>query len=74
MRELAAGATVAETGVIGNVGTAVKYWWGAPSSIQRRRLGLRLDGRAVLRSGGVDLGVTGVRVAPAASADLMIGF
>ena len=56
MRELAAGATLAETGVIGNVGVAVKYWWGASSSVQRRRLGLRLDGRAVLRSGGVDLG------------------
>ena len=74
MRELAAGATLAETGVIGNVGAAMKYWWGASSSGQRRRLGLRLDGRAVLRSGGVDLGVSGVRLAPAASADLMIGF
>jgi hypothetical protein len=74
MRELVSGGTLAETGVIGNVGAAVKYWWGAPSSGQRRRLGLRLDGRAVLRSGGVDLGVSGVRLAPAASADLMIGF
>ena len=74
MREVVAGATLAETGVIGNVGAAVKYWWGASSSVQRRRLGLRLDGRAVLRSGGVDLGVSGVRLAPAASADLMIGF
>jgi hypothetical protein len=74
MRELAAGSTLADDGVIGNVGAAVKYWWGASSSAQRRRLGLRLDGRAVLRSGGVDLGASGVQVAPAASADLMIGF
>jgi hypothetical protein len=74
MRELAAGATLSETGVIGNVGAAMKYWWGASSSVQRRRLGLRLDGRAVLRSGGVDLGEGGVRLAPAASANLMIGF
>ena len=74
MRELTPGGTLAETGVIGNVGAAVKYWWGASSSIQGRRLGLRLDGRAVLRSGGVDLGAEGVHVAPAASADLMIGF
>jgi hypothetical protein len=74
MRELAGRATLAETGVIGNVGASVKYWWGASTSVQRRRLGLRLDGRAVLRSGGVDLGVDGVRLAPAASADLMIGF
>jgi hypothetical protein len=74
MRELAAGATLAQTGVIGNVGAAVKYWWGASSSVRRRRLGLRLDGRAVVRSDGIDLGESGVHVAPAASADLMIGF
>jgi hypothetical protein len=74
MRELAGDATLAENGVIGNLGAAVKYWWGPSSSIQRRRLGLRLDGRAVLRSGGVELGSSGVHVAPAASADLMIGF
>ena len=74
MRELAAGATLAGNGVVGNVGATVKYWWGASSSVSRRRLGLRLDGRAVLRSGGVDLGANGVQVAPAASADLMIGF
>ena len=74
MRELTAGSTLAESGVIGNVGAAVKYWWGASAAVPRRRLGLRLDGRAVLRSGGVDLGASGVQVAPAASADLMIGF
>jgi hypothetical protein len=74
MRELAAGSTLGGNGVIGNVGAAVKYWWGAASSVPRRRLGLRLDGRAVLRSGGVDLGSASVKVAPAASADLMIGF
>jgi hypothetical protein len=74
MRELAAGSTLADSGVIGNVGAAMKYWWGAASPSQRRRLGLRLDGRAVLRSGGIDLGAGGVQVAPAASADLMIGF
>ena len=74
MRELTGGATLAESGVIGNVGAAMKYWWGASTSAHRRRLGLRLDGRAVLRSGGVDLGVGGVRLAPAVSADLMIGF
>lgn len=74
MRELTAGSTAAESGVIGNVGAAMKYWWGTSSSVPRRRLGVRLDGRAVLRSGGVDLGASGVQVAPAASADLMIGF
>jgi hypothetical protein len=74
MRELAGGATLAETGVIGNVGAAVKYWWGTSSSAPRRQFGVRLDGRAVLRSGGVDLGDTGVGVAPAGSANLMIRF
>ena len=74
MRELAGGGTLAETGVIGNLGAAVKYWWGASSPVRRHQLGIRLDGRAVLRSGGVDLGVGGVRLAPAAAADLLIGF
>jgi hypothetical protein len=74
MRELAAGSTLAEDGIIGNVGAAMKYWWGASSPARRRRLGLRLDGRVILRSGGVDLGASGVQAAPAASADLMIGF
>jgi hypothetical protein len=74
MRELTPGATLAENGVIGNVGAAVKYWWGTSSSTRGRRLGLRLDGRAVLRAGGIDLGAEGVRVAPAAAADLMFGF
>ncbi len=32
MRELTGGATLAETGVIGNVGASVKYWWGASTS------------------------------------------
>jgi hypothetical protein len=68
-----AGSTLADNGVIGNAGAAVKYWWGDSSSVGRR-LGLRLDGRAVLRSGGVDVGAGSLQVAPAASADLMIGF
>ena len=74
MRELAGGSTLAENGAIGNIGASMKYWWGAPTSVSQRRLGLRLDGRMVLRSGGIDLGADGVHVAPAASADLMIGF
>jgi hypothetical protein len=74
MRELAGGSTLAGTGVIGSLGAAVKYWWGTSSSVQRRQVGMRLDGRAVLRSGGVDLGDSGVRLAPAGSAALMIRF
>lgn len=74
MRELVGGAALAVDGAVGNVGAGVKYWWGTSIPGRGRRLGLRVDGRAVLRWRGVDLGTRIVRVAPAASANLMIGF
>lgn len=74
MRELAAGAVLAADGAVGNAGAGVKYWWGTSIPGRGRRWGLRVDGRAVLRWRGVDLGTRTVRVAPAASANLMIRF
>jgi hypothetical protein len=74
MREVAGGAALAADGVIGNIGAGVKYWWGTQPPVGGHRLGVRVDGRAVLRWRGLSLGATAVRVAPAASADLLIGF
>jgi hypothetical protein len=74
MRELAAGAVLGAAGAVGNAGAGVKYWWGTSIPGRGRRWGLRVDGRAVLRWRGVDLGTRAVRVAPAASANLMIRF
>ena len=74
MREVAGSATFTDDGLIGNVGVGMKYWWSRSTPGQGRRWGVRLDGRAVLRARGVDLGAETVRVAPAAAADLLFGF
>jgi hypothetical protein len=73
MRELAGGGVLSEDGVIGSVGAGVKYWW-RQSTPGSGRWGVRLDGRAVLRSPGIDLGPNRIRVAPAASASVLFGF
>jgi hypothetical protein len=74
MRELAGDFTLMEDGVVGNAGAGVKYWWGADRANASRRLGLRVDGRAALRYGGIAVGSRVTRVAPAVSASLLIGF
>ena len=74
MRELAGAGTLMEDGVIGNVGGGVKYWWknGAPGRLSR--LGVRAEGRVVIRSNGITLGEQRTRVTPAASAGIFFGF
>jgi hypothetical protein len=78
MQELAQGSTLAERGIIGNVGAGVKYWWRVrpPVGPQGRghRLGLRLDGHVIVRSKGLPLGPGGLHVAPAVSSELVVGF
>ncbi len=74
MREVAGAATLAEDGIIGSAGAGVKSWWRRATPGGGRRWGVRLDGRAVFRARGVDLGADTVRVAPAAAADLLFGF
>jgi hypothetical protein len=74
MREVAGAATFSDDGLIGSVGAGVKYWWRRSTPGGGRRWGVRLDGRAVLRARGVDLGAETIRVAPAAAADLLFGF
>jgi hypothetical protein len=74
MREVAGSATFSDDGLVGSVGAGVRYWWRRSTPGGGRRWGVRLDGRAVLRARGVDLGAETVRVAPAAAADLLFGF
>jgi hypothetical protein len=74
MRELAGGGTFSEDGVIGNAGAGIKYWTRARSAAGGRRYGLRVDGRVVLRAKQHALGADTLRIAPSASADLMVGF
>jgi hypothetical protein len=73
MREAAGTSALGRDGIVGNVGAGVKYWWGSTPD-GGRRWGVRLEGRAVLRARGVDLGARHVRAAPAAAAGLLIGF
>ena len=74
MREVAGAGTLSADGLIANAGVGMKYWWGHPGAGSGRSWGLRLDGRAVLRQPGIDLGPDAIRVAPAASANILFGF
>jgi hypothetical protein len=73
MRELTGEDVVAEDGVIGNVGSGVKYWWRAPAA-GRRGMGLRVEGRANLRSGGVVIGDDKVRIAGVVFGGFVVGW
>jgi hypothetical protein len=73
MRELTSDNVIAKDGVVGNVGTGVKYWWREPAA-GRRGMGLRVEGRANLRSGGVVIGEDKVRVAGVVSGGFVIGW
>ena len=74
LRELHAGNVIAESGHTYHVGGGMKL----PFVVRRgfvRALGLRLDARAIFRSGGADLDAsTPARVTGAGAASLLIGF
>jgi hypothetical protein len=73
MREVTRGVGLVADGGIGSAGVGVKYWWGGRSS-RPGRVALRLEGRAVARSGGLLLGTDSLRIMPAAVAGLIVGF
>jgi hypothetical protein len=60
-------------GAIGNAGMGVKYWWHRPTR-GGAEVGLRLEGRALIRRRGVMVSGHDVAVAPAANAGIMFGF
>ena len=73
MRELTGGNVIVEDGVIGNVGTGVKYWWREPA-VGRRGMGFRVEARANARSKGVPLGEDKLRVAGLLFGGLVVGW
>jgi len=82
MRELAQGSTLAEDGTVGNVGAGLKYWWvvrqptrptGLPPT-KGYRMGLRVEGRGVVRSKGLPIGASSARIAPAVSGAFLFAF
>jgi hypothetical protein len=74
MRETAGGNTLTGDGVIANAGAGLRHWWRTNSKGSVKRIGLRVEGRAVIRSGGISLGETGIRFGPAGAAHIVFGF
>jgi hypothetical protein len=72
MRETAGGNTLTGDGVIAGGGLGWRHWW--RTSARSSRLGLRLEGRADIRSGGISRGEKGIRFGPAGAAHLVFGF
>jgi hypothetical protein len=63
-RELTTDRALVDDGVAAHVGGGLKYWLG--------NIAFRADVRLVMRQGGIELGDTGLRWSPAASAGLVI--
>jgi len=73
LRQLHDTGTVAENGSIYHVGAGIHYLLTNSATGGIKALGIRLDGRAVMRSGGVSF-VDGVHVSPGAGALLFVRF
>ena len=73
-RELAAEAALVEDATVASAGAGMKYWFRHRPSNREGRVGLRIDGRAVVRSRGLSFETRGPTLAPALSAGLILGF
>ena len=74
MRETAGGNTLTGDGIIAGGGLGWRHWWVTSRKGAANRVGLRLEGRADIRSGGISLGEKGIRFGPAGAAHLVFGF
>jgi len=74
MRETAGGYTLTGDGIIGGGGLGWRHWWATSRRGAAKRIGLRLEGRADIRSGGISLGEKGIRFGPSGAAHLVFGF
>jgi hypothetical protein len=74
MREAAGGATLTDDGIIAGGGLGFRHWWRTAGKGGVKRLGLRLEGRALIRSGGISLGESGVKFGPAGTVHLVFGY
>jgi hypothetical protein len=72
MRQVSSGFFVGENGTIGDVGGGVKYWVrDRPKSVP---IGIRIEGRVVIQSGGFILGTRARRLSPAFAAAAIFRF
>jgi hypothetical protein len=74
MRETAGSNTLTGDGIIAGGGLGWRHWWVTSRRGAAQRIGVRLEGRADLRSGGISLGEKGIRFGPAGAAHLVFGF
>jgi hypothetical protein len=74
MRELAGGNSLVEDGIIGTAGAGLRHWWRQTGAGAVKRMGLRLEGRVLIRTGGLEFGSADLRITPAASGLLIVGF
>jgi len=74
MRETAGSNTLTGDGLIAGGGVGWRHWWVTSRKGAAKRVGLRLEGRADIRSGGISLGEEGIRFGPAGAAHLVFGF
>jgi hypothetical protein len=74
MRETAGGNTLTGDGFIGGAGIGMRHWWRTNGKGTFKRVGIRFEGRAVIRSGGLSLGDSSWSVGPAGAAHLVFGY
>lgn len=74
MRETAGGNTLTGDGVVAGAGIGLRHWWRTAGKGSVKRAGIRLEGRADVRSGGIDLGDKSIRFGPAAIAQIVFGY
>lgn len=73
MRELTGRSSLLEDGLVGHAGVGVKYLWKDPARARFSPVGFRIEGRALLRSGGLSIGEDRVRFTPVVAGSLIIG-
>lgn len=74
MRELVGGNSLVEDGFLGSAGAGLRRWWRENGKGSLKRMGLRVEGRLLLRSSGVAFGEKSLQIAPAASGLIVFGF
>lgn len=74
MREFAGGYTLSKNGGTGSGGVGLRHWWRDGGKGRIKRMGVRAEFRAAIRSGGLSLGETGTRLGAAGLGHVVFGF
>jgi hypothetical protein len=72
MRELGGERVLVDDGLVGTVGAGVKYWLRVRPSGRVKRTGVRVEGRVVVRSGGLSFGDRSAGIAPAVAGSFIL--